>query len=681
MRLSTKLLFTTCVTPALIWLVGIYVVKTSQDQLRGAIQTAAMAEVRSMQEEIDRLLRARTNTWEKFSRDEEVIASLVKSNEMLREKEGLVEEIALLWSDDERRRALPDGVLDRSLSRELGSTVDKMTELSGGTEIFHEVMLTNAFGGIVAQSSPTAGYLHDGSVWWQEAKARSPYIGDVTVGLDGNRQEEVSIAFCLRINDQEGEFVGILRVEINLQEVLDVVDSYARRGGRDRGMVLLNSEAQLIRIGGRGRTRTLSDGRRYLVPNESGRLEGTQVLEKDASGREQVYTYAVSPEEGIVSSLGWVAVHTAEADTLLAPVRQLRNNVIMAAAVATFLGVTVMLWVVFPVSRRMKRLVEATKQIGKGTNEAPISVAGHDELSELSHEFNQMRIRLGEAQEKLREAMERAKEASKAKGDFLANMSHEIRTPMNAIMGITELTLGTDLTEEQRHYQILVEQSAQALLMLLNDILDYSKIEAGKLEMERREFDLRDSLGDILHTLSPRAAEKDLELAFRVEPAVPRILAGDLSRLRQVVINLVGNALKFTDQGEVLVSVEAGKKLDEQIELRFKVRDTGVGVRVDRLETIFEVFEQADSSITREFGGSGLGLAISRRIVKKMGGEIWVEREKAAPFISRESLVWERRKRAAGPTSCDRWMDSPSWWSMTIQPNGRSWAKCFTNGE
>ncbi|MEC8942139.1 MAG: hypothetical protein VYC95_05360, partial [Verrucomicrobiota bacterium] len=151
MRLSTKLLLTTCISPALIWLVGVYVVKTSQDQLRAAIQTAAMAEVRSMQEEIDRLLRARTNTWEKFSKDEEVIAALVKSNEMLRKKEGLVEEIALVWSDEERRRNLPDGVLDRSLSRDLDSTVDKMTELSGGREIFHRVMLTNAFGGIVAQ--------------------------------------------------------------------------------------------------------------------------------------------------------------------------------------------------------------------------------------------------------------------------------------------------------------------------------------------------------------------------------------------------------------------------------------------------------------------------------------------------------------------------------------------------
>ncbi len=631
MRLSTKLLLTTCVPPALIWLVGIYVVQTSQDQLRAAIQTAAMAEVTSVQQEIDRLLKARTGTWRDLLSSQQVINTLVESNRELRDNpdhEALLTGRVERWTseDSEVRKQVGDEVLDHALSEELASTVRKMKQLSGEVEVFREVTLSNVFGGLVAQSGPTSTYLHNESAWWKAAEAKGEFLGDVTVSRGpGGEEEVVTLEFCRRIDDREGEFVGMLRVEIDLQEVLKVVDFYARRGGRDRGMVLLNRDGKLIRIGGRGMTRALSDGSRYLVKNENGELEGTQLLQRDASGREQVYTYAVPPEDGIVSSLGWVAVHTAEADTVLAPVRQLRNNVLLATVVATFLGVAVMLWVVFPVSRRMRHLVEATKQIGKGTNEEPISESGHDELSDLSHEFNKMTVRLGEAQDKLRVAMERAEEASKAKGDFLANMSHEIRTPMNAIVGITDLTLGTDLTEEQRHYQVLVEQSAQALLMLLNDILDYSKIEAGKLELERREFDLRDSLGDILQTLSPRAEEKNLELVLRVEPVIPRVLVGDLTRLRQVIVNLVGNALKFTDRGEVLVCVEQAGKREGRHELLFKVRDTGVGVREDRQETIFEVFAQADSSTTREFGGSGLGLAISKRIVEKMEGEISVE--------------------------------------------------------
>ena len=631
MRLSTKLLLTTCVPPALIWLVGIYVVQTSQDQLRSAIQTAAMAEVTSVQEEIDRLLKARMGTWEDLVSNDKVIDALIQSNRECRSQPDAAAQLrerAERWvsEDPKVRRGVTAELVDGALSQDLGSTVLKMKQLSGEIEVFREVILTNEFGGIVAQSRPVATYLHNEEAWWQASVADGTYLGDVTAkrGREGDG-EVVSLEFCRRIDDGEGEFVGVLRVEIDLQEVLEVVDSYARRGGRDHGMVLLNREAKLIRIGGRGTTRALSDGSRYLVMNGSGRLEGTQLVERDASGREQVYTYAVPPEGGIVRSLGWVAVHTAEADSLLAPVRQLRNNVLLATLAATFLGVAVMLSVVFPVSRRMRHLVEATKKIGKGTNEEPIPESGRDELSDLSHEFNKMTARLGEAQDNLRVAMERAEEASRAKGDFLANMSHEIRTPMNAIVGITDLTLGTELTEEQRHYQLLVEQSAQALLMLLNDILDYSKIEAGKLELERRDFDLRDALGDILQTLSPRAEEKNLELAFHAGPAVPRIVTGDLTRLRQVIVNLVGNALKFTDEGEVMVSVEEAGSEEGQLQLLFKVRDTGIGVRQDRLETIFDVFAQADTSTTREFGGSGLGLAISKRIVEKMGGDISVE--------------------------------------------------------
>lgn len=608
MRLSTKLLLTICVPPALIWLVGMYVVKISQDQIRESIRTSAEAEVQSAQEQIDRVLQDRTETWGEFVEQRKVIDAVTRSNRHIQGQEGLIDQISETWKDREKRSSLPEGILDESLMAELGATVASMSQFGGGTWIFREVLLTNAYGGIVAESGQGGDYFHGSADWWKKAKGEGQYLGAVRVERDQKGEEVVIIDFCQRIEDSSGRFIGVLKVDINLEEVLQIVDSHATRGGRNRGMVLLNQEEELIRIGGRGETRTLSDGSRYL---------------QGVSG--EVFTYSKTSEGGLMHSLGWIAVHTAEADALLAPVRQLRNSVILAAAVGTFLGVAIMLWVVLPVSWRMGRLVEATKQFGKGSKGIPIPVVGHDEISELSHEFNQMRTRLGETQENLREAMEQAKEASKAKGDFLANMSHEIRTPMNAIMGITELTLGTELTEEQLHYQVLVEQSAHSLLMLLNDILDYSKIEAGKLELEDRDFDIRDSVGDILHTMSPRAVEKNLELVLKVGRSVPRILTGDLTRLRQVIVNLVGNALKFTDSGEVVLVVERVKEIDGRVEVLFEVRDTGIGVRADRLETIFEVFAQADSSTTREFGGSGLGLAISKRIVKKMGGEIWAE--------------------------------------------------------
>ena len=629
MRLSTKLLLTTCVPPALIWVVGIYVEQVSQRRLRVAIEEAAKVEVRSVQEEIDRLLTARTKSWGEFGASTEVHRVLREANKehrVLDDPAARLGEIEEGWRSEDPivKGAAMAKVLDRDLSDDISLTLDKMRQLAN-YEVFTNVILTDTFGATVARGGEVSQYLHGEETWWKEAERSGDYIGDVTVRDLGRGRELVFLDYCQRIHDVEGEFIGMLKTEVNIEAVMQIVDSYARRGGRDRGLVLLNREGQLIRIGNRGTgTKTLADGSRYLVPTQTGEPEGTQIR-VDESGREQVYTWAVPPQESIVRDLGWVAVHTAEADTVLAPVRQLRNTVILASAVATFIGITVMWVIVFPLSRRVTKMAEATKQIGKGALETRIKVTGRDELSALGHEFNRMTSRLEDARGKLMVAMARAEEASKAKGDFLATMSHEIRTPMNAIMGMTELTLGTELSEEQRNYQHLVEQSAQALLMLLNDILDYSKIEAGKLELEQREFDLRDSIGDILQTLSPRAAEKDLELAFRVEPGIPTIVIGDLVRLRQVIVNLVGNAIKFTEEGEILVSVEKRRDLEWQMELLFKVKDTGIGVRADRQDSIFELFAQADTSTTREFGGSGLGLSISKRIVEKMGGEIWLE--------------------------------------------------------
>lgn len=244
--------------------------------------------------------------------------------------------------------------------------------------------------------------------------------------------------------------------------------------------------------------------------------------------------------------------------------------------------------------------------------------ATRDELKSTNKQLEQ-------AIEKANQMAATAERANMAKSDFLANMSHEIRTPMNAVIGFTDMLLETNLDPEQQGYAKTVKRSGDALLALINDILDLSKIEAGEMKLEEIDFDPELLAYDVCNIIKPKVKGKPVEILCRIGDEIPAYVKGDPARFRQVLINLTGNAIKFTSEGEIEVSLEVEEKTEDQVKLHAKVRDTGIGILQDQLESIFDVFKQADGSTTRKFGGTGLGLSISKRISKAMGGEVWAE--------------------------------------------------------